>query len=55
MKRQSSGNSGNNQMAPSATGMSRESEKIVVALNDQNILLKEQNSLLMKIVSNTSK
>merc|ERR1712166_1207239 len=54
MKRKS-GNSPGSQLAPSSMGMSRDSDKIVVALNDQNALLKEQNSLLMKIVNNTSK
>jgi len=54
MKRTGSGNSGG-AAAPSAMTMSRDNQQIVNALTAQNGILKEQNSLLLKIVQNTSK
>jgi len=54
MKR-SSGGGGGSSSAPQAMNMSRDTKEIVAALNGQNALLKEQNSLLLKIVANTSK
>ena len=54
MKRSGSGGGGSSS-APQAMNMSRDTKEIVAALNGQNALLKEQNSLLLKIVANTSK
>jgi hypothetical protein len=42
-------------VAPSTVTMSRDNTQIVAALEAQNSILKEQNSLLLKIVENTSK
>lgn len=55
MKRLGSGNSNGGGAAPSAMAMSRDNQQIVNALTAQNGILKEQNSLLLKIVQNTSK
>lgn len=41
--------------APQQMGMSRNNDDIVRALTSQNSILKEQNTLLLQIVKNTSK
>ena len=54
MKRSGAGNVGATS-APQQMGMSRNNDDIVRALTSQNSILKEQNTLLLQIVKNTSK